>query len=431
MTAEEIVDLDRYCADRYIELVPNQNSFGHFERWLKHDAYAMLAECPDGVELPWGDFLKHGWVLCPTDPRSIELLAGLYDEMLPNFASTQINVGCDETWELGKGRSRDECERKGAERVYLEFLSKIRKLAAQRGRTVQFWGDIILRRPELIGELPDGVIALDCGYEASKDFDDSGAKFAAGGVPYYVCPGTSTYLTLAGRTYLARPNLLSAAQNGLRHGAIGFLNTNWGEGGHLEPLPVSYFGLAYGAAVCWSVAANKDIEIEKALDAHVFLDEARVMGRFAAQLGALCHDGHVEGEGSEFYTFILHRPCDPISDGKIRNVGFDALDIMEPRLDELAPMIESARLKSTDAALVADEYRLVVDLIRHALKLTRARLTANCTVAELPAQTRGAMLGEWNDIMDRHARLWMARSREGGLEDSFDRLVRLRDAYES
>ena len=44
MTGEEILYLDHFCKDRYIELVANQNSFGHMERWLKHPQYGHLAE---------------------------------------------------------------------------------------------------------------------------------------------------------------------------------------------------------------------------------------------------------------------------------------------------------------------------------------------------------------------------------------------------
>ncbi len=35
MTAEEILELDAHCRKHFIELVPNFNSFGHWERWLK------------------------------------------------------------------------------------------------------------------------------------------------------------------------------------------------------------------------------------------------------------------------------------------------------------------------------------------------------------------------------------------------------------
>jgi N-acetyl-beta-hexosaminidase len=53
-TGEDIIILDEYCKQRYIELVPNQNSFGHMHRWLKLPRYKPLAECPDGYDFPWG-----------------------------------------------------------------------------------------------------------------------------------------------------------------------------------------------------------------------------------------------------------------------------------------------------------------------------------------------------------------------------------------
>ena len=73
MTGEEILALDAYCRERFIELVPNQNSFGHMERWLKLPRYEGLAETPEGFEFPWG--LKHagGFTLDPGNPRSLAL----------------------------------------------------------------------------------------------------------------------------------------------------------------------------------------------------------------------------------------------------------------------------------------------------------------------------------------------------------------------
>ena len=50
-TADEIRTIDSYCRERFIDLVPNQNSFGHMERWLKHSKYAPLAEAPAGLSL--------------------------------------------------------------------------------------------------------------------------------------------------------------------------------------------------------------------------------------------------------------------------------------------------------------------------------------------------------------------------------------------
>ncbi|MBU4461376.1 MAG: family 20 glycosylhydrolase, partial [Verrucomicrobia bacterium] len=269
MTGAEIRDLDAYCRKRFIELVPNQNSFGHMERWLKHPRYAALAETPDGKDL------------CPVDPASIELLRGMYADLLPNFSSRHFNVGCDETWSLGKGRSKDEAARLGLGRVYLNFLKQIHQLAAAHGKTMEFWGDIIMQHPELIPDLPSDVIAMEWGYEARHPFAEHGRKFAAAKIPFHVVPGTSSWNSLLGRTDNAMENLRNAALNGLANGATGLLVTDWGDNGHWQFLPVSFAPFAYGAAVSWAFERNRDLPLARALDAHVFLDAAGVMGQAA------------------------------------------------------------------------------------------------------------------------------------------------------
>ena len=106
LKAEEIQSLDTYCYNRHIELVPNQNSFGHMDRWLRHVAYKHLAECPNGYTHPMLGPLAWGGTLKP-DEESIDFVSKLYDELLPNFRSNRVNVGSDEPWELGQGCSEE------------------------------------------------------------------------------------------------------------------------------------------------------------------------------------------------------------------------------------------------------------------------------------------------------------------------------------
>jgi len=48
LTPDEVRALDAFCAERGVELVPNQNSFGHMERWLRHPEYRALGELESG-----------------------------------------------------------------------------------------------------------------------------------------------------------------------------------------------------------------------------------------------------------------------------------------------------------------------------------------------------------------------------------------------
>lgn len=175
ITGEEILLLDAYCKARYIELVPNQNSFGHMEGWLSRPEFNALAEIPEGFMLPkelyMGDVYPEGLFMHPgtfdtEDPAVLPLLEKMFDDLLPYFSSNQFNVGCDETYELGLGKSKALAESQGKGQIYLSFLQKIYELVTKRGKTMQFWGDIIIQHPELIPHLPKDIIAMEWGYSA-------------------------------------------------------------------------------------------------------------------------------------------------------------------------------------------------------------------------------------------------------------------------
>ena len=397
MTAQEIRDLDAYCQERFIELVPNQNSFGHMERWLKHPQYQHLAEAIDGAVTPWGFRWKGPFSLCPTDPASIELLAGLYAELLPNFSSRFFNVGCDETFDIGQGRSKAECDRRGKTRVYLDFLKKVDGLVQSYGREMMFWGDIILHNPELIGDLPIGAIALEWGHEANHPFDRDGSLFAAAGVPFYVCPGTSSWNSFAGRTDNAIANLSSAAENGLKHGAIGYLNTDWGDYGHLQYLPISYLGFAAGAAFSWCLESNRNIDMVAALNGE------GLPGRAAFDLGnvyRVC--GKVQANGSALFRVVVPPPSDPHPEKGLTEQGLN---------DAEAAIFAAMEHLDNSQNLIGDEFRNAAAMLQLGVETARRRLNF---------ASRGGP--KVSDIITEHRRLWLARNRPGGLEDSIARL---------
>src|SRR6185295_18746980 len=158
---------------------------------------------------------------------------------------------------------RAECQARGTERVYLDFLREVHARVQRRGHRLQFWGDIIVKRPELIAELPRDAIALEWGYEADHPFTEHLELFRRAGLEFYVCPGTSSWNSIAGRSDNAILNLARAAQQGQAAGALGLLTTDWGDHGHLQPLPVSYLGLLLGAGFSWNVAsAERPLELD-------------------------------------------------------------------------------------------------------------------------------------------------------------------------
>lgn len=433
MTSEQIQELDAYCVERFIELVPNQNSFGHLTRWLIHDEYKHLAEAPDGWTTPWQDFRPDPYSLAPTDPGSIELVQELFDELLPNFSSPLFNVGCDETWDLGQGRSKELVEEHGRGRIYLDFLLKIYEEVKSRGKTMMFWGDIINQHPELVPEIPRDTIALEWWYEDVNQYMEKCKLFAESQIPFYVCPGTSSWTTLAGRTQNCMANIQSAIAAGLEHGAIGVLNTDWGDLGHWQPLPVSYLGFAYGAATSWCYEVNRDIDLPSVLDTFVFRDRGRVMGQLAYDLGNAYLQPELTIFNGNLMFWMYHNSLSEMRDiprysmfAKSGKELIEDWDSLSEKLQEtndyihgVMGNIEDADMDRADAELIQSEFVTVANMLLLAIDDAQGQIRDAGGRAEIEQRL--------DSIEKQFKANWLARNREGGLADSTARFKTMRE----
>ncbi|MDF3064675.1 MAG: putative beta-N-acetylhexosaminidase [Polyangiaceae bacterium] len=427
-TGADIEALDGFCKERYIDLVPNQNSFGHMQRWLAFEPYrSELAEAPNGFEHAWNP-TREPYGLCPTEPKSLAFLDGLYDQLLPHFSSHTFNVGLDETFDLGLGRSKEACEERGTERVYLHFLKEIHGTVSRRGFAMQFWGDIIIKRPELIPELPRDAIAMEWGYEFDHPFAENVAKFAAAGLRFYVCPGTSTWNSIAGRTENALLNIASAVKHGAAHGALGVLNTDWGDNGHLQPLCVSYVGLFAGAAMSWNAEdaqAPLELPVAEWLDTFVYEDDSRRLGSITRDLGNVYREmGCRPHNASALFYFIAGRPGQPLQLPGTERRHFDATLAQLKKLDaELA----AARPRNEEARRSHAELGWASDALKVACRIGRERFAIGLDepLSNLDPAVREQLASELRPVIERHKVLWLGRNRPGGLVDSAGQMQRV------
>ena len=427
ITGQEIQLLDTWCRERFVELVPNQNSFGHFHRWLIHQPYRSLAECPEGVEHPFSRDIEP-FSLCPTHPGSLNLLKDLYGQLLPNFSSNLLNTGLDETLDLGMGGSRGICEEMGKEEVYLQFLQKVHDLAASHGRRMQFWGDIIIKRPDLLEKLPKDAIALEWGYEADHPFEEHSQAFAGSGLDFYVCPGTSGWSSLLGRVDNARENLKAAAQHGKTAGASGYLITDWGDFGHLQPLPVSYPGFVLGAAYAWNAQCSLSQEdLISALDRWVFRDHSQTMGRALCNLGNVYLEGKAPATNGSALFFILRFAGETMDHPRLAGLKLQGVRDMATRLDHIGQPWRNLSFK--DHERVASELDLAVALAKWTCRFGVARFEhgPEQPVSQLPQELRNQLARELEFLIETHQQLWTARYREGGMTESCKQLTYVLD----
>ncbi|OKP81963.1 hypothetical protein A3844_24195 [Paenibacillus helianthi] len=437
ITGEEILLLDAYCKERYIELVPNQNSFGHMEGWLTRPEFNTLAEIPEGFMLPENMYdsemypeglFMHPGTFHTEDPEVLELLGTMYDDLLPYFTSKQFNVGCDETYELGLGKSKASAGAAGKGQLYLSFLQKIHKLVLERGKTMQFWGDIIIQHPELIPQLPKDIIAMEWGYSAAHPFEADTLKFREAGIPFYVCPGTSSWNSLTGRSDNMLANLRSAAVHGKNNGAIGYLITDWGDFGHWQHLPVSYAGFAYGAAVAWNVENNLEADVAAYLNTAVFHDRSGKIGQLLLDLGNYYkyESGVVRPNDTEM-SMLMRTPLHQVQ--LVTNLTDGHFDQLEHYIEGIEAQLEQLELGCGDARLVLEELRNGIHFVQHAVQLARIKKHLAQGAGTLDPSLIHRQIKDLDLLLHHYRQLWIQRNRPGGLEQSVSKLVRLRSEY--
>ncbi|NNM85654.1 MAG: family 20 glycosylhydrolase [Phycisphaerales bacterium] len=414
LSAAEMRELDQYCRNRYIQFVPCLASLGHMDKILRRPKYRHLAEV-EADELrsqgitPW---CEDPWSLCVTDPLSRSFLTELYQEFLPNFSASVVNVCCDETWDLGKGRSRSQADAIGIGRLYLHWICFCSELARRYDKAIQLWGDIIISHPSLIAELPTNTTLLEWGYESDHPFAEHARQFAASGRPFYVCPGTSTWQSLTGRTENAMANMHNAALAGMANHAIGYLITDWGDYGHLQPLAISLLPLAYAAAVSWHTQTQANTEFYQAVSMHVFQSKSLDFAQWLADAGNIYQHvatGRIRNASLEHW--LWREPWDQhkyLSQTDASHVQ-DAVSILRPLTDRIA----GDHLNRPDARDVHCELAMMLDIAMLALSDAQARLAA-ATPSETFARHQQNL---YKVAREEYRSLWLRRNGQSRLED--------------
>jgi hypothetical protein len=413
-TPEEILSLQDHCRAHHVHLVGSLASFGHLEKILELDAYRHLGE------MPGFRGFAGGTTLCPGDPGSIKLLEELYREFVPLFEAEDFNVCCDETWELGKGRSRTRAARIGVGRVYLDFLLKIYRLCEKHGKRMNAWADMALKYPELLSEFPHDLVLLNWDYEQDGANVGRTKEIADAGVPVMVCPGTSGWLTHGSRLTNSIGNVVNFAAEGRRHGAEGLLNTDWGDQGHRNFLGVSLHGFAHGAAHSWNGKGVEDKRFTENFCYHVFGERTK---RMAEALRLLGNTYVTCGRACRNESLLYHALVEPLV--HTRRPARSAIEMMsEDGLHRILDRLSDAGLWPAPSKSMGGFERLALRELRMAARMdclaSRRALTAKALrggngvrSAELRRLSR-----QIHDMAEEFRELWLSRNKVSRLRDN-------------
>lgn len=441
ITGEEIRYLDSYCKERGIELVPNQNSLGHMADWLAREEYSHLAELEPGSA-------RYINTLDAMNPESLELVTALMDDMLPYFTSSIFNVNLDEPYDLGKGKNKELAKEKGNAYLYMDYLKRLHERVTARGKEMYMWGDILASHPETLADLPKDITVLDWGYEADAPFASRAADLKKNGLPFILCPGTSVWTTLTGRTENMMGNILNAATSAIDYDAKGVLVTAWGDDGHIEYKPLNETGITYAAACNWGRLDTTEEEVADYLNHYVYQDDSENAAQIILDIGRLYHyeeypmfNGTIAsmvllmeelsaekltetlintGKRIRNYTPSVASLIDDYLEGKR---GFDFDGVMNEIL-ELKNRIQEMDLHCDGAALLTKE-------LENTLRISEFGQIVHYlnTGAELSNTERDSLHRTLKELgftlLREHEHIWISRNRLHGMEESVTGIKRI------
>ena len=417
MTASEIKRIDDYCHQRGIELIANQATFGHMEKWLCHSEYHHLAEQTSGFYDQRGDFRPLAFGLNPIHPEVPAFIDGLFDELLPNFRSNTLNINFDETMDLGVQGSKEACDKDGKGKVYLDYLHKILAMAKRHGVNCQIFSDMLFRYPDLIAHLPPDIELLNWGYEEDHPYDEEHQQLAKLGYPFQVVVSTNTFASVAGRWQAAQVHMRRAAVSGYKYGASGYMISEWGDMGHAQQFSMPLPAYVFGAAMAWGETQHKNLDVTPVI-ARLFGESYRTLLPTLLDVQNLYLTSGVETPNCAFYgPFVF----DQSSRRHIRRAIIGDKKQLEASISTLN--ITMLSVINEKNSLLKQELIWTLNTMIFATHLAKAYQLHQCREAEkFPPETKQHLLALLEPIEKDYIELWTKKYRIGGASQSLQRI---------
>lgn len=275
-TPEDLAWLSAYAKERFLELIPLQQTLGHLEYALKLPQYAHLREVREQPEkeplfYPGNTGANHYHdfdEICPCRPGAYELVEDLLDETMAFFPESRyIHIGSDEAWNL---LYCDDCKARYGDKskLLIAHINRIAGRVLEAGRIPIMWDDMLRHMgEEELAQLDQRIVLMPWLYMSSHPQADTF-------IPAYERAGFTVLGAGSAKCSLGTPETLdvpdyegrfanidwwdSACD---RYGLSGYSVTVWSNySGTIAPphpqFDTAWLSIAYGAQKLWNASVS-------------------------------------------------------------------------------------------------------------------------------------------------------------------------------
>jgi len=238
LTLPEIENLAAYADSFNVQLMGSFQSLGHFKEILKIPNFTHLGASER--------------MLKPGDPAAKSFLMENYDDLIPAFNHPMFNINADEAYDLERGpRLKKLADSMGVGQIYLNHVKPLLQHIIDQGKTPAMWGDMLLKHPEVISQLPKETVVFTWNYSAEENFKAFIDPFATQGVEFMAAPGIVNSYRIWPDLHEAEKNISVFSHQAWKGGSTGVLTTVWDDGGR-HFFACDWWGIIVGSQHSWN-----------------------------------------------------------------------------------------------------------------------------------------------------------------------------------
>ncbi len=129
---DEIKEIDKYCIEKGIELVPCIQTLAHLDRIFRWQRFNSTV-------------LDLGNVLLADNEETYEFIEKEFCEIAQCFSSRKVNLGMDEAHCLGLGRHLKDYGYENPKDIFFRHLNKVLEIAERYGFKARMWSDMFIK----------------------------------------------------------------------------------------------------------------------------------------------------------------------------------------------------------------------------------------------------------------------------------------------
>ncbi len=412
-TKEEIKEIFDFAEQHFVELIPIFQTIGHWENILHNEKYWQYGEFPGSNSLNIAN------------DKIYEILDGMIKDLSEVFKSEYFHIGADESWDVGKGASKEYVDKIGIGNAYLKHYKKIYEIVKSHGyKKIIIYHDILYKYREVLEGLPKDMIVMYWKYN-TKENHPILKKIKEFKLPLIVSPSIIDYNRLFPSFTRSEKNISNLIKNGYENGAIGEITSSWGDYSNKEIRENRFYGFIYSSQVGWNPSKNVNpIKFWKSLLLHFFgISDPRLF-KVIRTLRAVEDKKRLHTRPTFYYNHFFSHPYNKKRSLYRKNLKTSKFDSLIKNMDEIIVICKDLE---KIAPMNKENIRVLAFIAKHIKFYCNKRINSKKLVDFRSKRVKDeyilliikeieALKRELNELLKEYETLWLSVAKEDGFE---------------